>query len=296
MSGRTEAIGVVVTSISDPFNGEVVAGLEEVANEEGLSVILATSQALPEREMSVVRGFQSRRVDGIVVASSRVGSNYSSMLADLQIPVVLLNNQAAEFTYSVRIDNTRGSFDATNHLLQLGHRRIGYVGDRLGLHSDFERRAGFLEAMEKAGITVPADFVLTGDGKMEGAYEAVLALLRGNGDLPTALVCYNDMSAIGAMQAAKSVRISVPDQLSIVGFDDIQVAELVTPALTTICQPKRELGARSMRLMIKLLRGETAEKSVVLPGELIVRSSTASPGESVYQSISAGKNSATKSS
>jgi DNA-binding LacI/PurR family transcriptional regulator len=280
VSGRTDAIGVVVTSISDPFNGEVVAGLEEVANEQGLSVILATSQGLPEREISVVKAFQSRRVDGIVVASSRVGSRYSAMLADLQIPVVLLNNQHPDdFSYSVSIDNTRGAFEATNHLLQLGHRRIAYLGDRLGLHSDTERRMGFLNAMQSAGETVPAHFLLSGDGKLEGACQAAFTLLASKTDLPTALFCYNDMSAIGVMRAAHLMRIAIPEQLSIVGFDDIQVAELVRPALTTVRQPKRELGARSMLLMMKLLGGETPEKSVVLPGELIIRGSTASPQE-----------------
>lgn len=283
VSGRTEAIGVVVTSIADPFNGEVVAGLEEVANEQGLSVILATSQGLPEREISVVKAFHSRRVDGIVVASSRVGSSYARMLADLQIPVVLLNNQHPdEFSYSVSIDNTQGAFDATDHLLQLGHRRIGYLGDRLGLHSDAERRTGFLKAMQLAGESVPAHFMLSGDGKMEGAYEVAIKLLASKGGFPTALFCYNDMSAFGVMKAAKSMQISLPDRLSIVGFDDIQVAELVSPALTTVRQPKRELGARSMRLMMKLLNGEAAEKSALLPGELIIRGSTARPGQQLH--------------
>jgi len=280
VKGRTEAIGVVVTSIEDPFNGEVVAGLEEVANNHGYSVILATSQALPEREISVVKAFQSRRVDGIVVASSRVGSHYSNMLSELQIPVVLLNNQhPGDFSYSVRIDNTRGAFDATNHLLQLGHRRIAYLGDKFGLYSDVERRAGFLKAMQHAGLAVPHAFLLDGDGRMQGAV-AAMRELWGNGQalsplrFPTAIVCYNDMSAFGVMKVGKERNILIPDQLSIVGFDDIQMADLVHPGLTTIHQPKRELGSSAMSLLLQLLRGERAEKSVVLPGELIVRGST----------------------
>jgi len=289
VKGRTEAIGVVVTSISDPFNGEVVAGLEEVANEHEYSVVLATSQAIPEREISVVKAFQSRRVDGIIVASSRVGSNYSSLLADLQIPVVLLNNQHPdEFIYSVCIDNRKGAFDATNHLLELGHRRIAYLGDKRGLNSDTERRLGFLQAMEEAVVAVPPESLLQTDS---------LGDFWQRHDRPTAMVCYNDMTAIEVMQAARLMKISIPDELSIVGFDDIQVAGLVTPGLTTIRQPKKELGSRSMNLMLKLLHGEEAERSVVLSGELIKRGSTESPADSInYQAISAGKNSATRSS
>jgi DNA-binding LacI/PurR family transcriptional regulator len=192
---------------------------------------------------------------------------------------VLLNNQHPnEFSYSVRIDNTQGTFDATNHLLSRGHRHIGYLGDKFGLHSDAERRAGFQKAMQDAGVEVPSHLFLSGDGKMEGAIHALLSLFGseiGGEQLPTALICYNDMSALGVMEAAKRLRYSIPGDLSIVGFDDIQVAELVTPGLTTVRQPKRQLGMRAMGLLLKLLGGEEAERSVVLPGELVIRGSTA---------------------
>jgi DNA-binding LacI/PurR family transcriptional regulator len=292
VSGRTEAIGVVVTSISDPFNGEVVAGLEESANAAGYSVILATSQAQPEREMAVVKSFQARRVDGIVVASSRVGSNYLPMLQKLRIPVVLLNNQHPdEVTHSVSIDDARGAYEATRYLVQLGHSNIGFVGDKFGLHSDFERRKGFLEAMREVGRPVPDKNTVWGDGKVEGGYQAARQLLLKA--RPSAIFCYNDLSAVGALRAAEMAGLAVPRDLSIVGFDDIEIASLVHPPLTTIRQPRRELGIKSMELLLKLLRGEQAAKAMLLPGELVVRSSTAPPR--AYQSISAGKNSATKS-
>jgi DNA-binding LacI/PurR family transcriptional regulator len=275
VKGRTEAIGVVVTSIADPFNGEVVAGLEEAANQHGYSVILATSQGLPDREISVVRAFQCRRVDGILVASSRVGSNYSKLLADLEIPVVLLNNQHPnEFSYSVRIDNTQGVFDATKHLVSLGHTRIAYLGDRHGLNSDAERSTGFHKAMDEAAISVSPHFLLRGDGKMECAIALTLDLFSGKHEKPTAIVCYNDMTAVGVIEAAKRIPLRIPDQLSVVGFDDIQVAALLTPGLTTVRQPKRQLGMRAMNVLLTLLRGEEAERSIVLPGELVVRGST----------------------
>jgi DNA-binding LacI/PurR family transcriptional regulator len=134
---KTQAIGVVVTSIADPFNGDLVDGIEEVANQHGYSVILATSQADPGREMAVVRSFGERRVDGVLVASSRVGSLYLPMLEELNIPIVLVNNQhGSDFVYSITVDNVDGMYQATRHLIELGHRRIAYLGDRLGLHSD----------------------------------------------------------------------------------------------------------------------------------------------------------------
>ncbi len=272
VQGRTEAIGVVVTSIADPFNGEVVGGLEEYANQHGYSVILATSQAIPAREIAVVKSFQSRRVDGIIVASSRVGASYSKLLADTAIPVVLLNNQhPGEFNHSVRIDNMQGTYQATRHLLELGHQRIAYLGDKFGLNSDSERRAGFQKAMREAGLRVDARQLLDGDGRIQGALEEFSALKN---PLPTAVVCYNDLTAVGVMAAAKQRGLAVPGDLSVVGFDDIQVAELLTPGLTTVRQPKWELGTRSMSLILSILRGEEAERSVVLAGELVVRGST----------------------
>ncbi len=283
VSGRTEAIGVVVTSISDPFNGEVVAGLEDAANEKGYSVILVTSQTSPKREISVVRTLQSRRVDGIIVASSRVGASYTNLLAGTNVPVVLLNNQHPdEAVYSVRIDNRRGAFDATQHLVELGHQRIAYMGDKSGLHSDADRLHGYQDALGSAGIKPDPTLQLTGDGKVEAAHEAfaafVLSLREKKQALPTAVFCYNDMSAVGVMEAAKQLRLSVPRDLSVVGFDDIQVAALLSPSLTTIRQPKWELGHRSMRLMLAILNGGDADKSIVLPGELMIRDSTCSPG------------------
>ena len=288
---KTEAVGVVVTSIADPFNGEVVQGLEEEANRHGYSVILATSQADPEREMKVVRSFRERRVDGIVVASSRVGAHYLPLLKELEAPVVLLNNQhPSEFVYSVTIDNPDGGYQATRHLIELGHRRIAYLGDQFGLQSDTERFAGFKRAMAEAKLPVKRDYVLRGDGKPEKGRERAAELLDRKKP-PTAIFCYNDMTALGALEEAAARGLEPGRNLSVVGFDDLFFAGLLKPGLTTIRQPKRELGRRAMALLLALLRGEEAERTAVIRGELVVRGST----QRIYQAILAGKNSATKS-
>ncbi len=293
---KTQAIGVVVTSIADPFNGEVVAGIEEVANQHGYSVILANSQADPEREITVVQSFQERRVDGILVASSRVGALYVPLLSELSIPIVLINNQhPSDFVYSVRIDNVEGAGRATRHLIELGHTKIAYVGDQFGLQSDTQRFAGFEEAMAQARLPVRQEFVVRGDGKPEGARNAARKLLSGR-HRPTAIFCYNDMSALGVMEQAAECGLSIPAELSIVGFDDIFFAALLQPPLTTVHQPMKEIGHRAMALLLGLLRGEKAEKNLILSGELVVRGSTARLNPPPHQSMRSGKNSATKSS
>jgi DNA-binding LacI/PurR family transcriptional regulator len=276
---RTQAVGVVVTSIADPFNGEVVGGIEQVANQHGYSVILATSQALPERELMVVRSFQERRVDGILVASSRLGSHYMSLLSELEVPIVLLNNQhPGTFVHSVSIDNANGTYQATRHLLSLGHRRIAYLGDQFGLESDTERFHGFQQAMSEDNLDIPAEYVLMGDGKREGAAQACSALLHLS-NRPTAIVCYNDMSALGVMDTAADLHLIIPLDLSIVGFDDLFFTSALQPPLTTIRQPKKELGVRAMELLMALIRGEAVEKTEILQGQLVVRGSTAPPKE-----------------
>jgi len=273
---RTQAIGVVVTTIADPFNGDVVAGIEETANERGYSVILANSQADPEREMAVVRSFQERRVDGILVASSRVGALYVPVLSELNIPIVLLNNQhPSEFVHSLTIDNVHGAYEATRHLIKLGHQKIGYVGDRLGLHSDAERYAGYRKAMTEAGLKIERDFVIRGDGKPDAGTTAVRKLLS-LAVRPTGIICYNDMTALGAFKEVESRRLSVPHDLSIVGFDDLYFASFLHPPLTTIRQPRALMGRRAMQMLLELLDGEQITKTEVICGELVVRGSTAS--------------------
>jgi DNA-binding LacI/PurR family transcriptional regulator len=288
---KTEAIGVVVTSIADPFNGEVVAGIEEVANREGYSVVLATSQADPQRELTVVRSFRERRVDGILVASSRLGAQYQELFDELEVPIVLLNNQhPSEMAHSVSIDNTDGGYQATEHLIALGHEDIAYIGDESGLQSDEERFGGFQNAMQQARLQVRADLVVRGDGKQPLGRERAAELLA-KADRPSAIFCYNDMTALGAIEEIHSKGWTVGREVSVVGFDDLFFTASLQPPLTTFRQPKRDLGRQAMQLLLAILRGQEAERKVVVRGELIVRGSTGKP----HQAISSGKNLAAKS-
>ncbi len=296
VTSKTEAIGVVVTSIADPFNGEVVAGIEELANEQGYTVILANSNADPDREVAVVRSFQARRVDGVLVASSRVGELHTPLLSELQIPIVLLNNQhPSTFVHSVRFDNQAGAYEAVRHLLKLGHSQIAYLGDRFGLHSDAERYAGYRKVIAEAGLTVNEDFVIRADGKPAGGRIGAQQLFSSK-TLPTAVFCYNDMTALAVLSEAALEGIAVPEDLSVIGFDDIFFASYLNPPLTTVRQPMKELGRRAMQLLLALLRKEETERTILVSGELVVRGSTAPPRVRHYQSIFSGKNSATKSS
>jgi DNA-binding LacI/PurR family transcriptional regulator len=274
---RTGTIGVVVTTIADPFIGEVVSGVEEIANDHGYSVFLANSNADPAREIKVVQSFQERRVDGILVAASRVGALYVPLLSQLKVPIVLINNQHPdEFVHSVLIDNVTASVKAVQHLIQLGHRRIAYMGDQFGFHSDTERFAGYRQALALADIPFLPELVVHGDGKPEGGGLAMVKLLALP-ELPTAVFCYNDMSAIGALSRIRAHGLRVPDNISLVGFDDLFIASYIDPPLTTVRQPKQPMGRMAMEIMLKLLSEGHHETIIRMQGELVVRGSTAPP-------------------
>ncbi len=277
VSRTTRTVGVVVTSIADPFIGEVVDGIESTANEHRYSVILANSHANPELEIKVVDSFSERRVDGILVTASRVGALHGKRLAGTNVPIVLINNQhPGDFAHSVGIDNIAASRAIVTHLLDLGHRRIAYVGDRSGYQSDTERFSGYRTAMKSRRVAIRPELVVRGDGKpAEGELTAnQLFRLR---DPPTAIFCYNDMTALGVLRAAGIRGLRVPADLSIAAFDDLLVSSYTCPPLTTIRQPKQEMGRRAMSILLQLLKGEKPESRIKLPGELIVRGSTGPP-------------------
>ena len=275
---RTDTIGVVVTSIADPFIGEVVSGIEEVALANDYSVVLATCHADPDREVRAVRGFHERRVDGILVAASRVGALYVPMLSEMRVPIVLINNQhPGEFVFTVTIDNVNGARDATRHLVEFGHRLIAYIGDQFGLQSDTERFTGYRQVLEESGIGFQPKLVGQGDGLPEGGRRAMARLLDAR-PRPTAVFCYNDLSALGAMRAARDRGLRVPEDLSVAGFDDLFLSSYADPPLTTVQQPKQEMGREAARLVLGLLSGGKPE-SRVHRGKLIVRESTAPPRE-----------------
>jgi DNA-binding LacI/PurR family transcriptional regulator len=274
---RTETIGIVVTSIADPFNAEIVDGVEEIALTHGYSLLLATCHSDTTREMLAVQSFCERRVDGILVSSSRVGSLYRPMLSEMKVPVVCINSHHPdEGMYSVTIDNFNAGSEATRHLVRLGHRRIAYLGNQFGLQSDTERFAGYRRALEEVDIGFDPELIVHGNGGPENARNPMARLLALSKP-PTALFCYNDMSAYGAMCAAREHGLSIPSDLSVVGLDDLLLSSYTEPALTTIRQPKHQMGRLAAETLFHLLSGDNPERLISMRGQLIVRKSTAPP-------------------
>jgi LacI family transcriptional regulator/LacI family repressor for deo operon, udp, cdd, tsx, nupC, and nupG len=277
LARRTQTIGMVVTTIADPFIVQVVEGVERVAQKAGYSIFLSTSHNNPEQEVAVVETFQRRRVDAIIVTSSRVGSLYSSQLDQIQVPIVLINNQEeGEYLRSVAVDDLQGARLAVEHLLALGHRRIGYIGAGDRPKSNSRRCAGYRAALGQAGLPFEPKLVFNSasDGDLERGQSGLVSLLANGA---TAIFCYNDMTALGLLLACHEQRRAIPQELSLVGFDDIEPALYTTPALTTVRQPRLKLGQLAMKMALALLDDQPVQDQL-LPCELVVRQSTAGVG------------------
>jgi DNA-binding LacI/PurR family transcriptional regulator len=284
--GRTQTIGVVVTAITDPFIARVVQGIENTALDQGYSVILASSNSEPEREIAAVEMLRSKRVDGVIVTSSRVGALYQEHLDRLGVPVVLINShrqQMGPYTFSVTVDNRHGAFLATKHLLGLGHRHIAYVTGPAGSSDDLERLGGYHQALAQAGVVPDPSSVVPGTGRLDGGERAFADLAKA-AQRATAVFCYNDVTAIGFLRAARRVGLAVPRDCSVVGFDDIPFASYVEPPLTTVAQPMTDLGKQAVLMALDQVPRRdlrVAEASnTVLQGRLIVRESSAAPVQS----------------
>jgi DNA-binding LacI/PurR family transcriptional regulator len=280
VEGRTRTIGVVVTTMTDPFIGGIVQAIETTAHDHGYSVILASSNDSPEREVAAAETLQSKRVDGVIVTSSRIGVLHQRRLEKLDVPVVLINSlveHSGRYTFSIRVDNRHGGFLAAEHLVQQGHRRIADVASPGDRSDNVERLAGYHQALAGAGIDSDPALLVQGTGRPGGGQRALPGLLTLE-DRPTAVFCYNDMTAIGLIHAARAAGLSLPQDLAVVGFDDIVFARYVHPALTTVAQPVAELGQGAMEMVLALLPDGNSDPEAttdrVLQGWLVVRDSS----------------------
>lgn len=273
---RTNTIGVVVTKITDLFFAEVIQGIEEAALTFGHSVILMNSEGQPDYELAAIQSLRERRVDGIILVAACASTESKKRLFNgpLETPIVVINNVHQEHIgYSVETDNVGGGQTATQHLLDLGHRRIAYIAGPVSEWDSVERQQGYEQTLQAAGVAVDPALIVRGDNQPEGGMQAMQRLLALPVS-PTAIFCYNDVTALGAMRAAYDAGWRVPQDFSIIGFDDIALAPFFEPPLTTVAQAKREMGEKAVQMVFELLAGAEIVEKWVLPSRLIVRAST----------------------
>ena len=276
---ETRTIGLLITDIGNPFFPQIVRAVEDAAHEGGYGVILCNAGDDPAREMAYLDLLLERRVDGLIVASARTTRRHAARLADVPMPVVLVNGNApGSHLPGITTAHRRGARLATRHLLALGHRRLAHItAPAAGSVAARLRLAGVTDALRAAGLDPASLRVADGDEHVEGGARAARQLLTGS-SAPTAIVCYNDLTAVGAFRAVRGAGLRVPEDVSVVGFDDIELAAWTDPPLTTVRQPTDAMGRWAVARLADALRGESARRrQVVLEPELVVRRSTAPP-------------------
>lgn len=281
-TSRSQVLGVIVRRIVDPFFAEVLQGIEDVLHAAGYSLFLAASHRDSAREQKVLQAMGERRVDGVIISSAQIRLEQLRQLNRFDIPFVLINNQALDEPdiYSVYHDDEYGSRELVQYLLDLGHKRIAYLGNSRGGRTNAKRLAGYKNSLKKASIQINPDFITSGPHGIPEAGAQGMQRFLDLTERPTAIVCYNDLMAIGAMRAIQQAGLNVPGDISVTGFDNIELAAYVTPALTTFNQPKYELGSKAATMMLSVLNDEMANSQSdvqVLRGKLVPRQSTSKP-------------------
>ena len=280
VTNKTKTIGLLVSELSregmkDNTVLNVLTGINEYCGEVGYDIILLNTSSAKQKEKTYAQLCRERRVDGVIVQGIKKEDPYLIEVVESNIPCVLVDIPIESTTVGyVTTDNEEGSVKAVQHLVNLGHRHIAMINGHNQAFVSQERRKGYEKALRNNQLNVKEEFIVSGDFE-EGVAQAVAEKLITEHLEITAIYCASDLMAFGVMKAAKKYGIRIPEDLSIVGFDDIVLASYVTPRLTTVGQDTFQIGLESARLLIDMLGGKNKEHRYVLPNKLIIRESTA---------------------
>ena len=277
-SNTTATLGMLIPNSSNPYFAEIVRAVEDRCFGAGYTLLLCNTDDEPHRQSVYLQVLAERRIDGLVVVSTGDDDSLVRQLDGLRIPTVLVDREIADpHCDLVETAHLQGGLLAVRHLLALGHRRIACIGGPPGLPPSEQRIEGWRRALgeDAAPQTADESLLWRGGFTSQGGYEAMQALLR-TAQRPTAVFVCNDLMAIGALRAAHEAGVPVPEALSVVGFDDIELAAFTSPPLTTVAQPKGEIGALAVDMLLERIGGHRREpREVMLQPALRVRASTA---------------------
>ena len=273
---KTFTIGLLISDIQNPFFTAVIRGVEDVALSRGYHVFLCNTDEDPAREDAYVTELSNKRVDGLIVASAASRRNHARRLRLEDIPFVFMDREVEDIEADViRVDNYLGTRMIAEHLVSLGHERIGMISGPTDKSSGYERHQGLKLALSNLGVDLDDSLVRFGDFRSPSGRTEATDLLELS-EPPTALVVANNQMTLGALLAIRDLALKVPDDVSVVGFDDMEWAPLVDPPLTALAQPTYEMGARAVEMLLQRIRGDEKglPKRVFIEPELVVRRST----------------------
>ncbi len=276
-SGRSNLYGLIVSDIRNPFFPDLIEHFESLATQHGIGVTFANTGYDEQRLLAAVKRLLERGIDGLAILTSEVSSTALEKIRESQPPVVLLNQLAADKDFrNIAVDYVRGFDDAVEHLRMLGHDRIGFVAGPSSLSSAVRRREAFLAAMEAHHLPIREEWIIEGNHQITGgqiAAERIFAMRPG----PTAIVCSNDMTAIGLLHTAHRLGRKIPEELSLIGFDDLLLSEIVQPALTTLHLSRKEIATRAFYALQAGKQAPAVSLASSIAPRLIIRASTGPP-------------------
>lgn len=278
VSGRSRLIGLIVSDITNPFFPELVREFEERASQKQYDLLLTSTDYLTTRMTTCLRRMIERKVDGVAMMTSEMDLGLIKELSKRNVPIVFMDvGQMGPRMSHVSIDYGNGIRQAVDHIVGLGHRQVAFISGPLELHSARTRRQAFVDGLHQHGLKVNRPMLREGTHTAEGGEKAMAELLRLSKG-PTAVICSNDWTAIGALHAIHAARRRVPDDISLVGFDDIPLVSYTTPALTTVRMSARDVGSTAFQALFSLIGEQHLEGDVYqIPTRLVVRESTAKP-------------------
>ena len=268
ITGRTNTIGLSVLDITNPHFSSILKGANRVANDQGYSVLLVDTEETPSRERRTLEEL-SRRVDGMIVFS-RMRESEMAWMAEIDKPLVFFGSLNELPLPTVASDDHGGAFMLTQHLRMLGHKRIAYLGFSKS-RRDEERLGGVREALDAAGLALT---IVDADAPSLAEGERLCSSIVLGAGRPDALICYNDLMALGFMKEAANLGVAIPRDMSVVGFDNIPYGKYTTPALTTVDLQSERMGATAMNKLLAVIRGEQVEKLTKIAPQLVLRAST----------------------
>jgi LacI family transcriptional regulator len=275
-NNRTHTVGMMIPNSSNPYFAEIIRGIEDTCFEAGFNVILCNSDDDPHKQGQYIRVLAEKQVDGLIVLSSGGDDELGQHLLQAPMPQVLVDREVEHVNADlVEVNHESGGYLATRHLIALGHQRIACITGPLKLSPSLQRLQGYQRALAEAGLPLQNNWLRGADFTSAGGHAAMQDLLHAQ-PRPTAVFACNDLMAFGAISAAASAGLMLPQDLSIIGFDDIALAAYSSPPLTTIAQPKHQMGALAARILLARIADphRPHQREILQPG-LCVRGSTA---------------------
>jgi len=270
---RTMTIGVIIPDISNPYYAEIVRGIQDVADEKGYNILLQNTDRKQARIIKSIHLLREKIVDGVIFSGGII-HKFATLAAlnELRERVVVIGRHEVNFPAAL-VDNIGGATEAIQHLIDLGHRKIAFIGGPKNSTTMVDRLKGYESALAQNGHPLKNNLLKWGDLTPESGYTAATALLRRKGR-PTAIFAANDMMAFGSLHAARMLGLMVPEDVAVVGFDDVPLCGFIQPALTTVAIPRYGLGVGAMQMLIDLISGSTFDRIRWFKTRLMAREST----------------------